>query len=581
MITLNIRTALDPEDRWHPLLPGVRGYLVREDSTPLYLMVQGEGAEVVESADFRAVGQIRSSGPVMRVFEWRPFEHAGRVSYGHLSLRLRLRGDHAPTEEEFYVEVGPSRLSIELWGTLFADVCRVADALVTAWANQESGYVDATRQSPRSRFSPATALEEMTGQWQQLERSLRRIMRQPRQEFRLPAPGRVVMQDSEGLPEPTRSADVYENRIVAQIIHRVGSVLREIARRAEATMSAEQRKCEFYQEAHLSTPVKESQERIARLRQVAKGANERADSLHRLRRHLPWTQGALPTRSHNPHITSRIRMHPDYYQVVQWWRQFGQQSLAISGRDDLSTLPSRRASDIYEFWALFALCVALEQLGFQPAFGPVTRLVREDLFELEIWRNTPLHFVALGRDERLSLWYDREARSAKKEGTDKGIKQKEWRDYWSVPRSTPPGLYSQPGPRKPDFWMELYTASGVACAVGDAIFDSGVEPLSRTPNQQVAKDKAGQVEAYVRHLVLVQADGRALFPFPKGLVVFCGESADVDAIEDAYGGEQVEFLPVRPVLDAEALQDGTMTAVDHDMVRRLGAYLDEVRRALV
>jgi hypothetical protein len=332
---------------------------------------------------------------------------------------------------------------------------------------------------------------------------------------------------------------------------------------------------DFYKDVQSAHAQQTAEHTYERSRQMADTARERARFLQTTRRKLPGSQFVAATRGRIPHVTSRVRHHPDYSRVVRWYRAFGHQRLAFSHEEFLSALGTRRASDIYEYWSLFALFSALRELGYVPRFQQVSELVREDVFDLEIWSDQPISFVWGDEGETLTVWYERKARYLP--GQTKAVKAREWKKHVATEApKAPPGLYSRDGPKEPDFWFELRRGEHLAVAVGDAIFSEGADANSREASSDVLR-KARKVSDYVRDLILVDEEGRVHQPLEPGLIVFCGQVEDVDLLEEK---DSSAFLPLRPVGASAAGSPRGSIPLDPSCLKLLDNFLGTLREAL-
>lgn len=571
--TIKLRTGTSAS--WQILVPGEKGLSLSESAYPIYLYVEGPGTDQLSSHDLESCnpGIFVAEGGSVREFLWEPFpledrqgRHYGKIAYGLFTLRIPGQ------PEEYFINIVPSRLSVEQWKVLFDDLCRIADALLTGSTEESFPHLKVDDPLQGKHFSPAIALAELNSDdWPALERSLRRISRRPRTEFRPPRPG-TPQPDLDEFPEPISSTEVYENHLVTKTTQRLGALLREIARRAECSREAEELKLEHVRHAYYAADAMALvEQRITNLHNQSVAAYSRAAALERMTRNLPRLRSAA---SLTPHLTPRIRLHPDYNQVMRWWRTFGRQRVALLGQALISTLPARRASTLYEYWVLFSLCTAIGQLGYSPKYSALAHLVREDFFELEIWRNVPIEFISADRQEVLSLWYERPAQVFFDE-TSKKISKKNWMKYWDEKRNKLPGLYARSSPMEPDFWFEFQGHQGAAVAVGDAIFSEGVdgEGTNRKSSLDVAGKKADRVANYVNELILVRgSDKRPLFPVKSGLVIYCGTEDDVELIENSCAQQDIDFLPLRPNVNF---------SISNIVLERLGQFFAKMRESAV
>jgi hypothetical protein len=311
-------------------------------------------------------------------------------------------------------------------------------------------------------------------------------------------------------------------------------------------------------------------------RQMADTAQKRALFLQRTRRKLPGRPHVSASRGRIPHVTPRIRHHPDYSRVIRWHRAFGHQQLAFSSQELLSVLGTRRASTLYEYWCILALFSALVELGYTPQFQQLSELVREDIFELELWSNRPITFTREGGKESLTVWYERQAHFHPSH--PKGAKAKSWRrDVAALAPQTPTGLYSRQGPREPDFWFELRRGDQLAVAVGDAIFSEGMDTSSHVAAADILK-KLNRVTEYVQLLALVDS-GRARFPISQGLVVFCGQFEKLEFIEASNATDHI-LLPLRPLSASPENTARPSIPLDARSLHVIDEFLQSLREAL-
>jgi hypothetical protein len=542
-LLLFLKKGSDPAGTRTLLRPEFREAMIFEDEgiTGITLEFQGPQAHLVEGAHLKCVGEVQQKEPRIPHFIWRPFEHLGKVAYGWQDFWLHQPGSTRQTLK-YSIQIVPSRLSLEHWNILFDDVRRVADALVTQWLNDQNPRVGGLALRA-TKFSPATAMAELKDGWEEFATSLNRITHNPRTEFRPASPQRPRSQDPDALPEPICDANIYENALVALTAERLEGTLRQIHRRAQATVAeADELIHTFYKHAQSKHAMEEAERTRDKSRQMASTALERATFLQRARNKLPVGRSIASARGRIPHVTPRIRHHPDYSRVIRWYRSFGYQRLAFSSQDFLSALGTRRASDIYEYWSLFALFSGLMELGYRAQFQHASELVREDVLDLELWSDRPISFTNEDSAETLTVWYERKARYLPG-GTS--IKAKAWRKHAQEegPKA-PPGLYSRVGPKEPDFWFELRRGGAVAVAVGDAIFSEGVDTSLQMASKDVLQ-KATKVGEYARDLILVEQDGKVVHPLEQGLVVFCGNTTHVDLLEKEDSTRST-FLALRP-----------------------------------
>jgi hypothetical protein len=582
MSELVLQVRKDSDAGWTRLLPGTKTFEVPENEG-IRLDIIGPNAHLLKREHVDCVGELHQLDAGRPTFSWRPFEHIGKVAYGWLEFRIQQPQTSLPPQL-FFIRIVPSRLNVEQWTHLFEDVRRVADALVTNWLSQQNPHVGGLMlRSPK--FSPATAMAEMEPEWDDFVASLGRIARAPRTEFR-PPPPHVPRADMDGIPEPIRDANVYENALVALTVERLAGTLRRIRHRAEATMQSAEQMRERYENLVVSvtdeegkkvkrphSAMLEAQHLHDSSRMMADTAQERALLLQRNRRKLPGRAQASGIRGRIPHITSRIRHHPDYSRVIRWYRAFGHQQLAFSSQELLSVLGTRRASTLYEYWCILALFSALVELGYTPQFQELSELVREDIFELELWSNHPITFTREEGAESLTVWYERQAHFHPKHR-----KEKQWRENVSAcAPETPTGLYSRLGPREPDFWFELRRGDQLAVAVGDAIFSEGVDTSSHAAAQDIVT-KMTRVKEYVEILTLVDS-GRARFPVRQGLIVFCGHFEDLELIEEQNAFGHV-LLPLRPVSASPEDNARPSIPLDPRCLQVLAEFLQNLRDGL-
>ncbi|MBN9687793.1 MULTISPECIES: nuclease domain-containing protein [unclassified Corallococcus] len=579
MSELFLQVKKDSDALWTPLRPGIKTFEVPENEG-IQLQFVGHNAHLLKDQDIECTGELQQIDAGRAHFIWRPFEHAGKVAYGWLHLRVSIPGSSQSTQD-FFVCIVPSRLNREQWAHLFEDVRRVADALVNDWLSPENPHVGGLAQRSR-KFSPATAMAQMEEEWKDFSASLGRITRSPRSEFR-PSPPQTPQLDTEDLPNPIRSANIYENQMVALTTERLTATLNHIRRRAEATMRSANEIRERYKDVPVFSSrnanqphpaVQEAQRLHENSQRMADTARERALFLQRTRRKLPGIPRDLASRGRVPHITPSIRQHPDYIRVARWHRAFGHQQLAFSSQELLSALGTRRASTLYEYWCILALVSALRELRYTPSFKQLSELVREDFVELELWRNRPFTFTRDG--ESLTFWYERPAHSHPK--YLKVPKANAWkREIPGHAPDTPPGLYSRQGPREPDFWFELRRGNRLAVAVGDAIFSEGVDTIADKPAEDIRK-KMGKVSEYAQDLVLIDS-GKACFPSPHGVVVYCGHFESLDLIEEINSAGHI-LLPLRPLTTAPQDSPQSALPLDTRSIRTLDAFLRDLRASM-
>ncbi len=554
MLEVRIRFRLD--DDWRELRPGDKTISVGEDELPAILQFGGSSARGLDVKRLDPVECFQPESARMGTFRWNPFGHDGEIAYGHVGFRVE--------GAEYFVNIKPSRLSEELWRLMSAQVQSAADALVTKWKATVRARLPRDRTGVAKKFSPAAAEVQISRDWKMLEGALARIARRPRSEIGVPRPARTLS-GPDGLPEPVRTTDVYENRVVVGSVRKLSRVLQVIAQRAERSHQSDVARLALLAGAGKGA-IADAKERVADARSVVHLSRVRHQSLSRLRRDLPQAQPA-PIR--NIHMTSRIRMHPDYYVVTKLCGNLGREKYAQCGRD-LSDLSTRRASAIYEYWCVFALCSALEKLGYRVDLREVAQLVREDLFELEIRRHRPVLFYSADGTEELSLWYDRQATFVPREASTRSMSAAGWESFWKAGMITTPGLYGR-RPWTPDFWFELRARDRVAVAPGDAIFDSvseGAVDICR---------KASKVrEDYVKGLVLVEASGRSHRTLGKGLVVFCGDAHALQHVEEKYDEEDTVFLPLIPTR-TEGEEGREPIAVSEMALSRIEEFIQDMR----
>ncbi|RKH16514.1 hypothetical protein D7X74_15160 [Corallococcus sp. CA047B] len=583
MSELYLQVKKDSDADWTPLQPGVKTYEVPENEG-IQLELVGRNAHLLEPKHLKCRGTIRQLEAGKAHFIWTPFADMGKVAYGSLHLRITPPQSQQPFVE-FFVRIVPSRLNQEQWASLFEDVRLVADSLVNDWLSSEHPHVGGlAHRSPR--FSPATAMAQMEQEWEEFAGSLGRITRAPRAEFRPPPPQRP-QGDENGLPEPIRHTDIYENQLVAMTVERLIATLNHIRRRAEATMRNADSIRESYKDVRYYSnqgkekverphpAMQEAQELHEHSKRMADTARDRALFLERTRSKLPGPRHAAMTRGRIPHVTPSIRHHPDYFRVIRWHRAFGHQQLAFSSQELLSALGSRRASTLYEYWCILAIFSALRALGYTPRFR-LSELIREDIFELELRRDSPIVFTREEDQETLTLWYERPAHYHPR--FPKGAKVNPWeKEVPAHAHETPSGLYSRQGPREPDFWFELRRGDQLAVAVGDAIFTEGIDTSAQTAAEDIKK-KIGKVTEYSQLLVLIDS-GKAWFPIKQGLVVFCGQFETLEHIEAINSAGHI-LLPLRP--QPLESRDGHQTAVPLDprSVQVLGEFLENLRMSL-
>lgn len=541
-LILEMRRSTDDETTWTQVSPGGDPFVVREEEPPIFIRVSGPAGPQVQESHFQVLRGVKLMEPQGRIFRWQPFEHRGRLCYGLLPLVVK----HPSSEGTltYMLEIVPGQLSDQLWDRLFSEVCAVADGLLTRWGDDEGPRY---RSGPPGAllYSPATALAEMGRGWSAFERSLRRIARRPRTDFHPPRPGQVRAEDGDGHSVPT--ADIYENRLVRQTIQRLAANLRLIRHRARTSYDVAERRARVAASVGASKgALAVFEEEATSRRAIVEEAEQRLRVVSSLSQQLPTTS---TFRLATPHVSARVRKHPDYYQVVQWWRKFGHERVSRIGGGFTSANEARLASQIYEFWCLLALVFALRQTGWQPLFPP-NWMVRTDLFELELRRNEPIPFQR--GEDRLCLWYEPVATAVQNEQGErrKFNTGKQWDKFWSESPAVAQGLYSRTGYLTPDYWIELFTPSGAIAAVADARFSPGVDPTSGIPTEDVYKDKAEAINKYVGCLTSVR-DGRILRPFDQGLVIFAGTWEAANLIAQESTSQHARFLPLLPMLDSE------------------------------
>jgi hypothetical protein len=574
VLVVKIRFRTDDPDQWRELPRGRREVAAEETSFPAYLRFEGADAREVHHRRITTVGELAPETGDGGSYVWQPFEHMGKAAYGYITLTVDVKGGG-----DYFVQVVPGRLQDRLWQILFRQVCAAADALVTQWQDPDKPHVAGQPGAGRTRFDPASAHAEIVREWLQFERSLRRIAARPHREFGPADPSRPRLGPDGGEATPWSTADVHENRLAVMAAGRVRSMLGVIAERATQSRRAAEEAVALMRGVTEEARAAATRE-VAAAAEVERDANSRLEHLSRLRRSLPQVRAIAGCA---PHLTPRMRTHPDYRAVSRLLRLLGHESYADLGRE-LSTLAARRASDIYEYWALFALCAGLVRLGFRPDFSHVARLVREDRFELEIRRNRPITFVSVERGEELALWYERPALLfARVPGEEKAMKLNAWRQLAAAPEHLAPGLYARAGFKLPDFWFELRKGEGIAVGVGDAIFDRGAERIAGDGDRdhwrasEGTKKKAAKVAEYARDLVLVEAGGRLRRPVPEGLVVYCGEDASVAALADARNEGDIVFLPLAPQDDPGATDD--VIALSRVALEQLEDFVNVLRKA--
>jgi hypothetical protein len=583
-LLLMVRKDSDPPSQWTTLTSSTFDFQVPENES-ITLEFSGHNAHLLEKQHLECVGSLQQREARWPTFSWRPFEDGRKVAYGWQPLRV-----HPPmsaTPLVFYVHIIPSLLNVEQWKYLFEDVRRVADALVTKWLNSQNTHVGGVALHS-SKFSPATAMAEMQEEWGEFAASLGRIIRAPRAEFRVPHPQRP-RSEPDALPEPVCDANIYENALVALTVERLASTLRRIERRAESSMRDASETRELYKDLHSysgkgAEKVKrphaamvEADEIYEHSQRMAVTARERALFLQRARRKLPGRPHVAASRGRIPHVTPSIRYHPDYRRIIQWYRAFGHQQLAFSTQQFLSALGAQRASTLYEYWCLLAMFAALMELGFTPPFQQLSELVREDVLDLKLWSDRPITFTREDSAETLSLWYERQARFLP--GRTSAGKPKTWKtDVQACAAQAPAGLYSRQGPNEPDFWFELRRGEQVAVAVGDAIFSEGVDLSGQSISEFMTK-KMEKVSKYVQDLALVDSTGQARFPMKGGLVVFCGNFASLQLLNESNSDGHT-LLPLRPERVAPEEVSKPSISFDPQSLQLFADFLQELRDAL-
>jgi hypothetical protein len=585
-LLLMVRRDSDPEDQWTPLAPDSFDFQVPENES-LTLEFRGPNAQRLGRQHLEYIGDLQQLQAGWARFSWRPFADGRTVAYGW--QRLRVRPPPAGRPLDFHVRIIPSLLNVEQWQFLFEDVRRVADALVTKWLNPQNTRLGGVA-LPTSKFSPATAMAEMQDEWKEFAASLNRIIRAPRTEFRAPRPG-VPREDPDSLPEPVRDADIYENALVALTVERLGGTLRRIERRAQSTMEDANRTRDIYKDVFSYSGGKKGEPKVKRphaaveeaqhiyesSQRMAATAHERAQFLQRARRQLPGRPAVASSRGHIPHVTPRVRHHPDYNRIIRWYRAFGHQKLAFSTQQFLSALGAQRASTLYEYWCLLAMFSALMELGFTPRYQELTELVREDVIDLKLWSDRAITFTREESGEKLSIWYERQARFLP--GRTTGGSPKTWsKDVKEAAATAPAGLYSREGPKEPDFWFELRQEDRVAVAVGDAIFSEGIDTSAQATDKFMS-DKMNKVSKYAKDLVLIDGQGRHWFPMEQGLVVFCGNTGSLEQLNvDNSTGHTL--LPLRPLTEFPKDPARPSIPLDPQCVQLFEGFLNELREAL-
>jgi hypothetical protein len=550
-LLLMVRKDSDSPQQEARLLPDTFDFQLPENES-LRLEFSGHNAHLLETRHLEYRGKLLQLEARWPKFSWRPFEDGRTVAYGW--QRLRVQPPAPGRALDFYVQIIPSLLNVEQWQSLFEDVRRVADALVTKWLSPQATYVGGVALRS-SKFSPATAMAEMQKEWGDFAASLGRITRAPLTEFRAPHP-QMPGKDPDTLPEPISDANIYENALVALTVERLASTLRRIERRAKSSMVDATKTGELYKDLYSysgkgAEKVKkphpaqlEAQAIYGHSQQMALAARERALFLQRARRKLPGRPHVAASRGRIPHVTPSIRYHPDYRRILQWYRSFGHQQLAFSTQQFLSALGAQRASTLYEYWCLLAMFSVLVKLGFTPHFQRLAELVREDVVDLKLWSDRPITFTRKEGAETLSIWYERQAHFLP--GRTQAGSPKTWeKDVRAACASqAPSGLYSRAGPNEPDFWFELRRGEQVAVAVGDAIFSEGVDPSSQSISEFMLK-KMVRVSNYAKDLALIDAAGQPQFPIKGGLVVFCGDATSLDLLNGSNSDGHT-LLPLRP-----------------------------------
>lgn len=547
------------------------------DNESLTLDFRGPGAQLLESRHFEYPGELIQLQPGFPRFNWKPIPEPGDAAFGWLTLKVLSVGPRR-TPMCFHVKITTSWLGQELWSCLFDDVRRVADALVSEWQGGMNPRLGGLARRA-AHFSPATAMAEIDAGWSEFATSLSRISRSPRTDFRVSRPQQPRPDSTETLPEPVRDARTYENALVALTAERLERTLRHVRRRAERTMVQAQEQLAFTKQVqgpHAAEAQQKAQAAYEASSRIASKARERATFLRRTRRGLPGGPIVSSLRGRIPHVTPRVRHHPDYSRVVGYYRVFGHQQLAYSSQDFLSALGTRRASKTYEYWSLFALFSALRQLGYTPRFQQVSELIREDVLNLELWSDRPVTFVREDEAETITIWYERKARFLPQ--MTKSERLNAWPDFvkTNAPKA-PPGLYSRIGSIEPDFWFELRQGERLAVGVGDAVFSEGVEAPNGPAANYVLKKADKLRDNYVQNLVLVDAGRRIAFPQKHGLVVFCG---NVDHVPTLQQDRICSFLPLRPVGPSPEVEPGHHILLQEGCLDLLNEFLLELRKGL-
>jgi len=218
-----------------------------------------------------------------------------------------------------------------------------------------------------------------------------------------------------------------------------------------------------------------------------------------------------------------------------------------------------------------------------PEFAGFGSLVREDLLSIELRKGEPLQFSHTSRSESLTLWYEPIAEKVCPPEGVKKWKTRDWKPFWNGPHGKAPGLYAKVLPYEPDYVLTLNVGGSVAMAVGDAIFSTGTERADPGSHTKDVINKGGKVkDNYVANLVLVLDDGRAVFPFEHGFVVFCGDPSAASILEKDPSANDISFLALRPSVDGAETGHGAFAclAVEEHAVRAVEEYLGELREHL-
>lgn len=529
-----------------------------ESVTLVPLIVPGADHALVLASDIEV-----SVGTVIRVADgliWVPFEHSGKTAYG--KVMLRHRRDQNAQWVQYFFDIVPSRLARNRWSALFNGLRQVADPLITSHYSSQ-GVNAGARHDPTSRSSSAVAFAQLENEWPAFIAAATRIARSPRKEFQ---PGRPSSRHfTEG--EPT--ADNYENALVLVTLEALMRQVRAWRVHADVRLRQDEAELQYFEVGKGGHNA--ALERIERGRQTCSLLGDREATLMALTRRLPSGSFAKAIRGLVPHVTARIQRHPDYRKVLALFRRFGHERMLEVESEWFSSLPTRRASTLYEYWCLFALCRAFERLGFCPTYQSLGDLVRDDVFDSQPHHEHPIEMRNADTAERLLLWYEPVARVINKEIK----KSAAWR---AALRDAPDGgLFAKGITLTPDFWLELHRDDGASvAAVGDAIFATGL--VEQRADESVSPKKAQTVQNYAGLLARARPGRAPMQPHASGFVIFCGATSTVELLDEVKGNETT-FLPLLPGLQNQDLgADGFW--IDEEALAVLSDYLSELREHL-